>query len=328
MSDVKTICISHGDDPDGLICAAYLRLLKGASTILIDYNSFEDTLRNLASPTAELFICDLNIRENLVKEILRISKFTHVTIVDHHPIPAEIFKELKRSGVTLAYSLLDCASALLYDHFRDKLTKDAARLAAYAAISDQLEDGPIASELLTKFDRQLVQHEALILNHALHHRKEVEFKSLIVEELSRLTFPHRIKGVTDAALTHLERMAELIEVLPKAASKLKDLAYFEAATEISTGAVAGLVIDALDVDVGVCYKKVDAGRLNLSIRGRRGLKVHLGELTKSLAKKYNGSGGGHSGASGAIIPEQSLPNFILDLERELERAKNPQNTIS
>jgi len=89
--------------------------------------------------------------------------------------------------------LLDSASALLYNHFRDRLTKNAARLAAYAAVSDQFEEGPIATELLTKFDKQLIQHEALILNYALHYRKDAEFKSTIVEELSRLTFPHQIR---------------------------------------------------------------------------------------------------------------------------------------
>lgn len=323
MSDVKTVCISHGDDPDGLICAAYMRLLKGVSATLTDYNSFQDMLRNIKPPAGELFICDLNIREDIAKEIIRISKLARVTIVDHHSTPAETLEELKRSGVTLIYSLLDCASALLYDHFRDRLAKNTARLAAYAAVSDQFEEGPIAKELLTKFDRQLVQHEALILNHALHYRRDAEFKSMIVEELSRLTFPHRIRGATDVALAQLEQMAELIDILPRAVSRVGDIAYYEAATEVSAGAVANLILDALDVDVGLCYKRADADTLNISMRGRRGIRLHLGELTQSLAKKHGGSGGGHREASGAILPKRNLTTFILDLERELERAKDP-----
>jgi len=157
MSDAKTICILHGNDPDGLICAAYMRLLKDVSATLTDYNSFKDTLRNLKPPIGELFICDLNIREDATKEIIRISRFARVTVVDHHSTPAKTLEELKRSGVNLVHSLLDCAGALLYDHFRDRLAKNTARLAAYAAVSDQFEEGPIATELLTKFDKQLAK---------------------------------------------------------------------------------------------------------------------------------------------------------------------------
>ena len=320
MSDAKTICISHGNDPDGLICAAYMRLLKDVSATLTDYNSLEDTLRSLKPTTGELFVSDLNLRGDAAKEIVRISKFARVTVVDHHFTPVETLEELKSSGVDLVYSLLDCASALLYDHFRDRLAKNAARLAAYASVSDQFEEGPIATELFTKFDKQLIQHEALILNHALHYRKDAVFKSTIIEELSRLTFPHRIRGVTDAALAQLEQMTELIDILPKAAFRAGDMAYYEATTEASTGAVASLILDALDVDVGLCYKKVDANTLNISLRGRRGLRLHLGELAQSVAKKYGGSGGGHGQASGAILPVQSLTSFIQDLEKELEQA--------
>jgi len=118
-------------------------------------------------------------------------------------------------------------------------------------------------------------------------------------------------------------MAELIDILPKAASRAGDIAYYEAVTEASTGAVASLILDALDIDVGLCYKKVDVNTLNISLRGRRGLRLHLGELTQSIAKKNGGSGGGHGQASGAILPARSLTSFILDFEKELERAKIP-----
>ena len=130
----------------------------------------------------------------------------------------------------------------------------------------------------------------------------IECKSTIVEELIKLTFPHRIRGVADKALVQLEQMAELIDILPKAASRAGDIAYYEAATEASTGAVASLILDALDVDIDLCYRKVDANTLNISMRVRRGLRLHLGELTRSLAKKRGGSGGGHGEASGAILP--------------------------
>jgi len=57
--------------------------------------------------------------------------------------------------------------------------------------------------------------------------------------------------------------------------------------------------------------------MNLSIRGRRGIGFHLGEITKRIAKKHGGFGGGHMRASGASIPRNKYIEFIRDLESEL-----------
>ena len=322
MISVKAVCISHAQDADGLICAAYLRHLMDVSTLLVTYDEFENALRSVRPPVEEVYICDLYIREELHKEIQRINGFASVTFVDHHPMAVEVVEKFKHSGVTVVYSSLDCASVLLFDHFKEKLGRKAARLAAYAAVSDQLEDGPIASRLLARLDRQFVQHEALILTHALYRKTTSEFRSLVIEELSRFLFPHRIKGATEAALVYLEHAAGLLESLPTKASRLGRLAYVEGLPGMSIGTVAGLLVDAINIDVGVCYKRGENGLMNLSIRGRRGLELHLGDITKRVAKKHSGFGGGHRRASGASIPRNNYIEFIRDLERELKRAKS------
>lgn len=322
MIGVKTVCISHCEDADGLICAALLRRLKDASTILATYDEFEDALKSIQPPVQELYICDLNIREDLLEEVLRIKGFAVVVFVDHHPTAEGVLDRLKLSGATVVHSPMDCASALLYDHFIEDLGREGARLAAYAAVSDQFEDGPIASRLLSRLDRHFVQHEASILTHALHRVTTAEFRASVVEELSDFKFPHRIKGANEAAFAHLENVAGLIEILPKRASRLGRVAYVGAISETSIGSVAGLLVDAMEVDVGVCYKSGNKNTMNISIRGRRGLKLHLGEVTRGLAVKYGGFGGGHKRASGASIPAQSYMKFIRDLEDELEGAED------
>jgi single-stranded DNA-specific DHH superfamily exonuclease len=90
----------------------------------------------------------------------------------------------------------------------------------------------------------------------------------------------------------------------------------KATNETPIGSVAGLVTDALGVDVGLCYKEKD-DLINLSIRSKRGLAFHLGEITRRVAAKNGGFGGGHKRASGASIPNQNLKGFIRDLEDEL-----------
>ena len=73
MTDPETLCVSHGEDADGLICAALLRRLKDATPILVDYDGFEGALTAVEPPVMELYICDLNVREALRAEILRIN---------------------------------------------------------------------------------------------------------------------------------------------------------------------------------------------------------------------------------------------------------------
>ena len=320
-SAANAICIAHGDDPDGLICAAYLALLRTASTTLVNYDELEATLRRIRPPLKETYICDLNIRDTLCQEIVRIGEFAKVTIVDHHPTTPETLENLQKAGVTLIHNTHDCASVLLSDHFRKELSHEKLRLAAYAAISDQFEDGPLATELLVKFDKQLMQHEALILTHALAKEHSIPFKLKIVEELKTLAFPHNIEGVTQAALSYLELATGIVTRLPKEARKLHRLAYAEAQDQTSTGTMANLLLDALDMEVGVSFKSAAAGILNISVRGRRGSTPHLGEITRRLAEKCGGFGGGHMRASGASIPSAKLQEFLTSLEEELGQSE-------
>jgi hypothetical protein len=317
MPRERALCISHGEDADGLICAALLSSLKGAEPILVTYGEFKEALMRVRPPTEELYICDLCVREELVGEILRIRGFARVSIFDHHPTAGALLGELERSGVEVVYSPEDCASALLYDHYRNEVGREWARMAAYAAISDQFEEGPIASRILTMFDRHLTQHEALILTHALFGTTSDDFRLRVVDELRKNIVPHRIPGLVEAALAHLERTASLMEDLPRRAVRLRRLACVDASGEPSTGYVASLLIDALDVDVGVSYKEAEGGKVNISIRGRRGLGIHLGEIARELARRHGGFGGGHDRASGANIPIEELEGFIEDLDDAL-----------
>ncbi len=313
----KAVCITHGDDVDGLVCAVYLANLRMASTILVNYDELEGALRKIQPPVKEVYLCDLNIRDAVCPEIVEIAAFAKTTIIDHHPTAEDILGNLQRAGVALIHNTNDCASVLLSDHFRGELTHEELRLAAYAAISDQFEEGPLASRLLSEFDKQLVQHEALILTHALAKEHSMPFKLAVIEELKKCIPPHSIDRVAEAALSYLDTATEIVRLLPKEAVKLGKLAYIESKERVSTGTMANLLLDALDIDVGVSYKTVGADVLNISVRGRRGFGTHLGDTTRQLAQKYGGFGGGHKLASGASIPAGKLRKFLLSFEEEL-----------
>ncbi|MDH5201488.1 MAG: DHH family phosphoesterase, partial [Candidatus Bathyarchaeota archaeon] len=110
---------------------------------------------------------------------------------------------------------------------------------------------------------------------------------------------------------------EMIARLPAAATRLGRLAYVEAEGEEPIGTVANLIVDALGVEVGLCYKVKAGSRVSVSLRSRRGLAFHLGEITRRVAVRRGGFGGGHKRASGASLPLQSLEGFIGDVAVEL-----------
>jgi len=316
MTGGGVVCIVHGEDADGLTCAAMLRRLFDATPVLTTYDDLLSALEGVSPPVEELYICDLNIRESLLPEIARIRDFARVAVIDHHQMEEGVLEGLIGAGVEVVHDTRDSASVLLFDHFRERLGREAGRLAAYTAWSDQFEDGPIATELLWDYDRQLVQHEAMIITHAITRMQNEGFWMRIVEGLSRLDFPHEIPGVVEASLAHVKEMVEIIKALPGEAVRREKLAYVRASDEKPIGTIANLLLDSLGVEVGLCYK-VKKGRANISMRSRRGLTFHLGEITRRLAAEQGGFGGGHKRASGASIPEEGVEGFIRGLEEAL-----------
>jgi len=313
---LKFAHITHGDDPDGLVCAALLRRLFGTETILANYDDLEEALGGIEPGYDSLYITDLNLREALVPQIERIRGFATVTIIDHHPMEPTLSAWLRSIGVEIIHDTSDCASALVYDHFKEQLEKDAARLAAYAAVNDMFEDGPIASKLMDGMDRKFVGHEALLLGSALGSDQSKPFKERIVEELSRYAYPHRIRGVVEAAMSQLEKIVRIKETIPGRAKILGRLAYMECGEDLSTGEVANIVMDTLLVPVGLCWKE-QGEMVNISMRGERRLPEHLGDIASRLSKRHGGFGGGHARASGAKVPRAKLDAFLADLAGEL-----------
>ena len=313
MSPPAVVVISHGEDADGITCAALLKRMKAAHPILVNYDDLKNAMSSIQPPLEELYMCDLNIREDLVEEIIRITGFARVTLIDHHPTTPGILEQLEKAGAEVVHDPRDCASVLLYNRFRDELGREAGRMAAYAAWADQFEDGPIAENLLREYDRQSTQHEGLLLAHALPQRSTKEFRARVLEAISCLNPPHRTPGVPEAALEHLEETATLIETLVGKAKRLRMLAYMKADEGTSIGSVAGLITDAMGTQVGLCYK-LKGDLVNISLRSRRGLPYHLGEITRQIATGLGGFGGGHKQASGASIPGEALEGFLEELD--------------
>jgi len=307
---LTTFTIIHGDDVDGLTCGAFLNRVKGGEFYLANYDNLENALEKVQPPVDTLYICDLNIRDELEHELVRIKDFANINIIDHHQMSPDLLKRLTALGVKIRLETKDCAAMLVYDTFKNELGREARRLAAYAAISDMFEEGPLADPILGKMDRKFAQHEAQLLTHALSSDQSIDFKRRVMDELSKYNYPHRIEGVVEKAIQSLEEMTRIKEAIPDNARVIGRVALMEVSGDHSTGALSNLLIDTLGVDVGISYK-ANEHYYNMSLRGEKDLKEHLGDISKELGVKYDGFGGGHQRASGIKVPKENL-DAILD----------------
>lgn len=304
--------IIHGDDVDGLTCGAFIKRVKGGEFYLANYDNLDNALAKVNPPVDTLYICDLNIRDSLEPELLRIRKFASINIIDHHQMSPELLERLRKIGVNIRLETSDCAAMLVYDTFKSNLGLEGQRLAAYAAISDMFEDGPLADPILSKLDRKFAQHEAQLLTHALSSDQSIDFKRMVMDELSKYSYPHRIEGVVEKAILCLEEMTRIKEAIPDNSEVFGRVALMEATGDNSTGGISNLLIDTLGVDVGISYK-VNEEYYNISLRGEKELEEHLGDISKELGVKYEGFGGGHQRASGIKVPKENLKKLLEEL---------------
>ena len=97
-----------------------------------------------------MFICDLGLNkknEKIFIDLLGklIAKGCKVTYIDHHDLNKEVAAALKRLGVVLVHSLEECTSILVYNKYKKKFKTDAAFFAAAGALTDYMENRPLAA---------------------------------------------------------------------------------------------------------------------------------------------------------------------------------------
>jgi len=268
-----------------------------------------ECLRRVRRDYDSVYICDLGIKKNTLSEFKRILQFAELIYIDHHQLDDDLLEALEGIDVRVIHDTRDCASLLAFDLLREFLPREAGLLASYAAISDRLENGPIANKIIQKYDRDFLLFEATVLSYALD-KADIGSKRMIVSRLSNFEYPHKIDGVLKLALEQADRMVFLRSELPSRASKLGKIAYVDAKGD-SPGAVASLLLDVCDATIGICYDTKPTKQVSdLSIRVKTGMEINIGKITSNLAERFGGFGGGHPLASGARIPTPKLTEFI------------------
>ncbi len=316
---MKAFCISHRKDVDGLGSGAMAVAATGGKVILTDYDDFVANLRTIPDNADRLVISDVGADSAdfplYLAEIKRIARHADVTHIDHHYMSAGAKRQVKKAGVKLVHDATECASMLTYKTFRDSLPERARLIALCGAVTDYMDDSPMAKKLMEQGDRQFVLLEATLLALALGRKAEEEgFPEMVVEELSKMKHPHEIPGVPEAAVEQLDREAKLGEFVKAHGNKKGRLAYM-VSTQYSTGNVAKLLIGAFEVPVGVAMKEKQPGWYEVSLRSTSEARIHLGTTIGRISAKLGGSGGGHRKAAGCRVPASRAEEMIDALSR-------------
>jgi RecJ-like exonuclease len=322
------VCISHKEDVDGICSAAVVKAAFDISkVILVDYANLISRLEKTAAMLdniEQLFICDLGLskkNEQKFAELLDriVSAGTEVIYIDHHDISKETLHTLKKADVTLIRTIEECTSMQAYTKYKKKLPEHAAFLAAMGALTDYMENKPLASAIVPRFDRQFLMLESTALSYMISaNQHDDAFLIKIVETLSKMKYPHDIKGGFEIAEKFAKKVANAVESVQESIVKLDNIAYAPSAVELSSSMVVNFVLGSSGKPVAMVYKlKDDIKSYVLSIRASADCKVHLGRLTNEFASELGGSGGGHDRACGAVIPKANLQKFIETLNKKI-----------
>jgi len=321
-------CMSHKEDVDGILSAVLIKAAFHAKTIiLVDYPTIISSLDRLANadflPTIDrIFISDLGLsKKNEGEFVASISKIIsngpRVIYIDHHDLKRETIFALKKVGVSLIHSVEECSSVQIYNKFKKKLKPHAAFFAAASSLTDYMENKPIATTLVSRFDRQFLMLESTVLSYVISAKQhDDEFLIQLVNFLSEMKYPHDIEGGFSIAERYAKKVSEAIRKIEGSITKSDNIAYAQSNSALSASMIVNFVLGLSEKPVGMVYKlKDEIDSYVFSIRGNEYCKVHLGRVVNQISSEIGGSGGGHEKACGAVIPREKLEEFVYRLDR-------------
>lgn len=272
----------------------------------------------------KLIICDLGLNkknESSFVELLGeiVASGYKVEYIDHHDVSEEIKGQLRKVGITLVHSTEECTTVQVYQRYKSKLNSYSSFYAAAAALTDYLEQRPVASMLVSRFDRHFLMLESTALSYMISSNQHDErFLLKIVDTISKNRFPHDIEGGFMMAEKYAIRISEAVKSLEDSIIRKKHLAYVRNDLDLTASVIVNFVLGISGRPVALVYKfRDEINSFVISIRGSKECEAHLGRIVNEIAANFGGSGGGHDKASGAVIPKDHLEEFISELDRHI-----------
>ena len=282
------------------------------------------TIARRTRKTKKLVICDLGLNKKNESAFVKVlgeivSSGWKVEYIDHHDLSKDVEDGLEKIGVTLIHSTDECTSVQVYQRYKKKLNSFSSFYAAAAALTDYLEQRPIASILMSRFDRHFLMLESTVLSYMISsNQHDDRFLLKIVDFISKNKFPHEIEGGFMMAEKYAIKVSEAVKSLEGSISRKKKLAYVRSDLDLTASVIVNFVLGVSGRSVALVYKLRDEiDSFVISIRGSRECGAHLGRIVNEISASYGGSGGGHEKACGAVIPKDYLDEFISELDRRI-----------
>lgn len=317
---MKTFCISHSKDVDGIGSAALVAAARGGMFKLTGYDNILDDLDDIPEDTEEFVLCDIGTDPSraaqFVDKLGQIAKGCKVTYIDHHHLDENSKRKIRKLGVNFVHDTKECASMLTYRTFIKELPSEAKNIALYGAVTDYMDTSPLAKKLMERTDRQHILLESTLLSHAIARKgDEIQFANFMVRELAMMKQPHEIDDVEGLAMEQARELVVLATEVKRSGKKLRRISYMNT-SQHATGNVAKLLVAAFDTPVGVSFReKTERGWYEVSLRGTSECRVHLGKTVGKIVQKYGGSGGGHRLAAGGRIPAEKMHALLVQLDK-------------
>jgi len=319
MEEKKDWIITHGD-ADGICSGAIAySIFKNSNILFSNPVNLLSTLNEIPSDASRIIVSDIAIIDNDAKKIeekiMQLSKKCEIIYIDHHPIPEDF--DIKKLQIVFIHEEKACASELIFRFFNDKLNSEMERIMLIGAISDYADNTPFIEKALEKWDKRTLYFEAGILINGLESfRKNKEDKEKILKFLASGKPPSFHQGLIGAAImtTYLEE--EMRYRIKNNYKKIGEVSYI-IDPKGPLGKAATYVKNEGKTLVGIAIN-IENNKVDMSIRTSSN-KVNLNLITKKVAKKFNGSGGGHPTATGARIPKINLEEFLEEFNKEIEK---------
>ncbi len=326
---MKSICISHKEDVDGLVSAALLQnALKVKNIFLADYPSLLNVLDIVISICSKnknfsrVFICDLGLNKKnqdvfIEKLQVLISNNVQIVYIDHHYLEDQLKDTLKKIGVRLIHNIEECTSVQIYYLCKNKLNSKYSFYASAAALTDYMESKPMASILVSKYDRTFLMLESCFLSYIISSsQKNIDFLKYVSKSISIFKLPHEIKNGFYLVKQFSDKISNALDVIEPQIIKMNNIAYLQHDLDLASSMIVNFVLGLSGKQVGIAFKlKDNINSYVLSIRGSKDCSYHLGKIVNELTSDLNGSGGGHDKACGAVIPEEKLELFLKKFDK-------------
>ncbi|MGN6623687.1 MAG: DHHA1 domain-containing protein [Candidatus Nitrosocosmicus sp.] len=326
---MKSICISHKEDVDGLVSAALIQnALKVKNIFLADYPSLLNILDYVISICRKnkkfnrVIICDLGLNKKnqdvfIEKIQYLISNNIQIVYIDHHYLEYAIKDKLVSIGVKLFHNVEECTSVQIYYLCKNKLNSKYSFYASAAALTDYMESRPLANILVSKYDRTFLMLESCFLSYIISSsQKNIDFLKYVSKSISIFKLPHELKNGFILVKQFSDKISKALSVIESKIVKLENIAYLNHDLDLASSMIVNFVLGLSGKHVGIAFKlKENINSYVLSIRGSKELTLHLGKLVNDLSSELNGSGGGHDKACGAVIPQENMDLFLNKFDK-------------